>query len=45
VVRDPAPVEAIIARVLRNLDEAFERESNLPQRHVIRRLMLKLMEA
>jgi regulator of sirC expression with transglutaminase-like and TPR domain len=45
VVRDPAPVEAIIARVLRNLDEAFERESNLTQRHVIRRLMLKLMDA
>ncbi len=45
VIRDPAPVEAILARVLRNLDEAFEREGNLPQRHVIRRLMLKLMDA
>ena len=45
VIREAAPVEAIIARVLRNLDEAFEREGNLPQRHAIRRLMLKLMDA
>ena len=44
VVRQPATVETIIARVLRNLDESFERTHNLPRRQIVRRLMLKLME-
>ena len=44
IIREPASVETIIARVLRNLDETFERTQNLPRRQVIRRLMLKLME-
>jgi regulator of sirC expression with transglutaminase-like and TPR domain len=44
IIREPATVETIIARVLRNLDETFERTQNLPRRQIIRRLMLKLME-
>jgi hypothetical protein len=44
IVHESATVETIIARVLRNLDEAFERDDNLSQRQVVRRLMLKLME-
>lgn len=44
VVRQPATVETVIARVLRNLDESFERTQNLPRRQIVRRLMLKLME-
>ncbi len=44
VIYQPASVEVIIARVLRNLDEASEREGDMAQRQIIRRLMLKLME-
>jgi hypothetical protein len=44
IIREPASVETIIARVLRNLDESFERAQNLPRRQIVRRLMLKLME-
>ncbi len=44
IIHQPASVETIIARVLRNLDESFERTHNLPRRQIVRRLMLKLME-
>ncbi len=44
IIHESASVETIIGRVLRNLDEACERENNLPRRQVVRRLMLKLME-
>ena len=44
IVHESATVETVVARVLRNLDEAFEREGNMTQRQVVRRLMLKLME-
>lgn len=44
VIYQPADVEDIISRVLRNLDEASEREDNMVQRQIVRRLMLKLME-
>jgi regulator of sirC expression with transglutaminase-like and TPR domain len=44
VIYQPTNIEVIIARVLRNLDEASEREGDMAQRQVVRRLMLKLME-
>ncbi len=44
IIRESASVETIIARVLRNLDEACEREDNMPRRQIVRRLILKLME-
>jgi regulator of sirC expression with transglutaminase-like and TPR domain len=44
IVQNPATVETIVARMLRNLDDSFEREGNLLQRQTVRRLMLKLME-
>ncbi len=44
VVREAATVETIIARVLRNLDEAYQREGDMRQRQVVRKLLLKLME-
>lgn len=44
VIYEAADIEVIIARVLRNLDEASERENNMPQRQIVRRLILKLME-
>jgi hypothetical protein len=43
VIYQPAGVEVIIARVLRNLDEASEREGDMAQRQMVRRLMFKLM--
>ncbi len=45
VIYQAADVEVIIARVLRNLDEASEREDNMTQRQIVRRLILKLMES
>lgn len=44
IIHESASVETIIARILRNLDEACEREINMPRRQIVRRLMLKLME-
>lgn len=44
IIHEAATVDAIIARVLRNLDDSYDRESNLVQRQIVRRLMLKLME-
>lgn len=44
-IHEPATVEAIVGRALRNLDDASEREGNMTQRHVVRRLLMKLMES
>lgn len=44
VIRQPAAVDQVLLRILRNLDEAYERTNNLPQRHVMRKLAVKLME-
>jgi regulator of sirC expression with transglutaminase-like and TPR domain len=44
VIHDAATVETVVARVLRNLDDAYERSENFNQRQVVRRLILKLME-
>lgn len=44
IIHQQATVETIIARVLRNLDESFDREGNQPQRQIVRKLLLKLME-
>lgn len=44
VIRHPATSDQILLRILRNLDEAFERTDNLQQRHVMRKLAVKLME-
>jgi regulator of sirC expression with transglutaminase-like and TPR domain len=43
VIYQPASIEVIIARALRNLDESSEREGDMAQRQMVRRLMLKLM--
>lgn len=44
VIRAPATPDAILLRILRNLDESFERGNNMHHRHVMRRLAIKLME-
>ncbi|MCA1963497.1 MAG: transglutaminase-like domain-containing protein [Prosthecobacter sp.] len=44
VIRQPASVDQILLRILRNLDEACERSDNLPLRHTMRRLAAKLMQ-
>ncbi len=44
VIRATATSDAILLRILRNLDESFERTNNLQHRHVMRRLAVKLME-
>jgi regulator of sirC expression with transglutaminase-like and TPR domain len=43
VIYEPADIEVILARVLRNLDESYEREGDMAQRQIVRRLLLKLM--
>lgn len=45
VIHEAASVNTMIARVLRNLDEASEREGNMNQRHMVRRLLMKLMDS
>jgi regulator of sirC expression with transglutaminase-like and TPR domain len=44
VIRQSAGVDQILLRILRNLDEAYDRTNNLQLRHVMRRLAVKLME-
>lgn len=44
VIRTAASTDAILLRILRNLDEAFDRLNNLQQRQVMRNLAVKLME-
>jgi regulator of sirC expression with transglutaminase-like and TPR domain len=44
VIRQPAATDQILLRMLRNLDEAYERTDNLPQRQIMRKLAVKLMD-
>ena len=44
VIRSSASTDAILLRMLRNLDESYERTNNLQHRHVMRKLAVKLME-
>lgn len=44
VIRMPASTDAILLRILRNLDESYERLDNLAHRQIMRRLAVKLME-
>lgn len=43
VIQKPASTDQILLRILRNLDEAFERADDLPKRQVMRTLAVKLM--
>ncbi len=44
LIHEPATAEATLLRILRNLDEAYERLVMLPERQFMRRLAVKLME-
>lgn len=44
IINDPATTDSILLRILRNLDEAYERLDNLQHRQIMRRLAVKLME-
>jgi regulator of sirC expression with transglutaminase-like and TPR domain len=44
VIQKPATTDQILLRILRNLDEAFERNDDQPKRQVMRTLAVKLME-
>jgi hypothetical protein len=44
VIQTPATTDTILLRILRNLDESYERLDNLSQRQIMRRLAVKLME-
>lgn len=44
VIEKPASTDQILLRILRNLDEAFERNDDQPKRQVMRTLAVKLME-
>jgi len=44
IIRQPASTDAILLRMLRNLDEAFERSGQDSHRQFMRRLAVKLME-
>ena len=44
LIHEPATAEATLLRILRNLDEAYERIGLLPERQFMRRLAVKLME-
>ena len=44
LVREPASVNAILLRILRNLDEAFTRADRFSERQFMRRLAVRVME-
>jgi regulator of sirC expression with transglutaminase-like and TPR domain len=44
MVRTIAPVDSIVLRLLRNLDDAFDRLSKGPERQLMRKLAVKLMD-
>ena len=44
LIHEPATAEATLLRILRNLDEAYERLGLLQERQFMRRLAVKLME-
>lgn len=44
LIREPATADGTLLRILRNLDDAYERLRMLPERQFMRRLAVKLME-
>ncbi len=44
LIREPATADGTLLRILRNLDEAYERLGRLKERQFMRRLAVKLME-
>ncbi len=44
LIHEPATADGTLLRILRNLDEAYERLGMLPERQFMRRLAVKLME-
>jgi regulator of sirC expression with transglutaminase-like and TPR domain len=44
IIRDPATTEAILLRNLRNLEEAYDRNSSMTDRQLMRKLAIRLME-
>ncbi len=44
IIRDPASTDAILLRTLRNLEESYDRASAMSERHLIRKLAVRLME-
>ncbi len=44
LVRKPAPVASVLMRFLRNLDDAFDKRGQMPERQMMRRLAVKLMD-
>ncbi|MCB1228241.1 MAG: transglutaminase family protein [Verrucomicrobiales bacterium] len=44
IIREPATVDAILLRVLRNLEEAYDRGNAAEERKLMRKLALRLME-
>lgn len=44
LIRESAPTDAVLLRILRNLDEAFGRSDEKAERQLIRKLVVKLME-
>jgi regulator of sirC expression with transglutaminase-like and TPR domain len=45
VINQPASPASVILRFLRNLDDAFEKLNALPERQIMRRLAVKIMES
>ena len=44
LIRETAPTDAVLLRILRNLDEAFGRTNEMAERQLVRKLVVKLME-
>jgi Transglutaminase-like superfamily len=44
LVREPASVNAVLMRILRNLDESFTRSNRFSERQFLRRLAVRLMD-
>jgi regulator of sirC expression with transglutaminase-like and TPR domain len=44
ILRQPASTDSIILRTLRNLEEAYDRRSSMSDRHLMRKLAVRLME-
>lgn len=44
LVREAASIDAILLRILRNLDEAYDRLGAMTERQIMRRLAVKVME-
>jgi regulator of sirC expression with transglutaminase-like and TPR domain len=44
IIREPASTEAILLRNLRNLEEAYDRNSSMIDRQLMRKLAVRLME-